>query len=97
MTAKLSRSLTHLAAVLFILLGAPAVQAAPFAYITNNISNTVSVIDTATVAVGSNPFAFGLFIGPASIGPIPMLSEWALLTLVGLVGLWGVAKLRRTG
>ena len=34
---------------------------------------------------------------PASIGPIPTLSEWALFALAGLVGLWGVAKIRRTG
>ena len=99
--------LRYLAVVLFMLLGTPAVQAAPFAYITNSSSNNVSVIDTATntvvatVAVGTNPSAFGLFIGPAaapaSIGPVPTLSQWALLTLAGLVGLWGVAQVRRTG
>jgi len=40
-------------------------------YVTNNNSDNVSVIDTATntvaatVAVGFSPDAFGLFIGPA--------------------------------
>ena len=44
-----------------LLLTAPAGQAAPFAYITNQSSNNVSVIDaasntvTATVAVGAVP------------------------------------------
>src|SRR3990172_2459907 len=72
MTAKLPRSFTplrYLAAVLFILLGTPAVQAAPFAYITNSNSNNVSVIDTATntvvatVVAGSGPN--GVAVNPA--------------------------------
>jgi YVTN family beta-propeller protein len=43
--------------------------ATPFAYITNAMDNTVSVIDTTTntaydnVTVGTNPIAFGQFIG----------------------------------
>ncbi len=58
-------------------------------------SNTV----TATLAVGSSPAAFGLFIGPGAatgaIGPIPTLSEWALLAQAGMLGLWGMMRLRR--
>ena len=79
-------------------------------YVANSGSNNVSVISTAsntvtaTVTVGASPVAFGLFIGPAaappppppaSIGPIPTLSEWAVIMLAGLVGFWGVIRLRR--
>ncbi|MDY0128928.1 MAG: PKD domain-containing protein [Methanosarcina vacuolata] len=45
-------------------------------YVTNEFSDTVSIIDaatnkvTATVNVGSYPFAFGQFIGP--ISPVPV-------------------------
>ena len=51
-----------IAAIVIGLTMALPVKAAPFAYITNNGSDTVSVIDTATntvvdtVAVGANPF-----------------------------------------
>ena len=34
---------------------------------------------------------------PAAIGPIPTLSEWALIMLAGLVGFWGLMQVRRTG
>ena len=50
-------------------------QAAPFAYITDAGSNTVSVIDTATntvvatVPVGIQPVAFGEFIQRAPTSP----------------------------
>ena len=53
-----------------LVLGTLPVLAAPFAYIPNTKSNTVSVIDTATntvtatVTVGDAPFAFRQFIGP---------------------------------
>lgn len=48
-----------------LLVGTPPMLAAPFAYITNKGSDTVSVIDTATntvtatVTVGEGPVAFG--------------------------------------
>jgi YVTN family beta-propeller protein len=51
---------------------ATVVQAQFSAYVTNRNSNTVSVLDTATntvsatVPVGSEPSAFGQFIGPAA-------------------------------
>lgn len=55
------RLLGLIAAFTFLGLGTAKLQAAPFAYITNSGSNTVSIIDTttntvvATVAVGSLP------------------------------------------
>src|SRR5437868_8414731 len=67
---KLSATLLSLPAILsLLLLPAPAAHATPFAYITNNGSNNVSVIDTAsntvtaTVAVGPNPT--GVAVHPA--------------------------------
>jgi YVTN family beta-propeller protein len=66
---KLSVALLCVSAVLGLLLPAPAAHATPFAYITNNSSNNVSVIDTAnnavvaTVAVGANPT--GVAVHPA--------------------------------
>ena len=54
-----ARCLRFCAAILLVLAG--TAHAAPFAYITNQSSDTVSVIDTATntvvatVAVGDNP------------------------------------------
>src|SRR5947207_2703282 len=55
--------------LMLALFGAQA-WAAPFAYITNNISNTVSVIDTATNVVVGTPIAvgftpFGVAVNPA--------------------------------
>jgi YVTN family beta-propeller protein len=47
------------------------------AYITNNSSTTVSVIDTASdtvsaiIPVGSGPVAFGLFIQSSTAAPAP--------------------------
>ncbi len=87
-------------------LATPSAHAAPFAYITNAISNSVSVIDTAsntviaTVAVGIGPIALGLFIGPAAaapgaVGPIPALSQWALLLLGLALASYGMIRLRR--
>ncbi len=63
-SARLRASFTTLTAILsgLLLLSAPAAQAAPFAYITNDNSDNVSVIDTAsntvtaTVGVGDGPF-----------------------------------------
>src|SRR5262245_10735597 len=82
--------------LLGILVSAAAAQAAPLAYITNEHSNNVSVIDTAThtvtttVAVGDGPFAFGQFIGPPAAAPITIEAVIALFdqavangTLVG--------------
>src|SRR6266704_1471754 len=52
--------------VLLVALGAVAAEAAPFAYVTEQTSGTVSVIDTATntvvatVAVGSRPSAVAI-------------------------------------
>ena len=61
---KLSATLLPLSAVLgLLLLNATAAQAAPFAYISNGASSTVSVVDTATntviatVPVGTGPGA----------------------------------------
>ena len=56
--------------LLSVLLLGSAAQAAPFAYITNSQSNSVSVINTAsntviaTVAVATGPVALGSFVGP---------------------------------
>ena len=72
MTAKMTRTLTAKLCTLIIalpalLLGLTA-EAAPFAYISNFTSNTVSVIDTAsntvtaTVAVGTDPY--GVAVSP---------------------------------
>jgi YVTN family beta-propeller protein len=65
--ARLHAGLARLFSVLLFL---PSLAlAAPFAYIANNGSNTVSVIDTAsnavtaTVAVGNEPF--GVAVNPA--------------------------------
>jgi len=80
--------------------------AGTFAYVANANSNNVSVINTATnavvatVPVGASPLVFGLFIGPApapvvATAGIPTLSEWALLLLAGLVGLFGMGAMRR--
>src|SRR6266853_1562919 len=67
---KLSATLLSLSAVLsLLLLPTPTAHATPFAYITNNGSNNVSVIDTAsntvtaTVAVG--PYPTGVAVNPA--------------------------------
>src|SRR3979411_1346148 len=67
---KLSATLLSFSAVLsLLLLATAAAHATPFAYITNNGSNNVSVIDTAsntvtaTVAVGPNPT--GVAVHPA--------------------------------
>jgi YVTN family beta-propeller protein len=66
---KLSVALLCLSAVLSLWLPTPAAHATPFAYITNNGSNNVTVIDTAnntvtaTVAVGPNPT--GVAVHPA--------------------------------
>jgi YVTN family beta-propeller protein len=67
---KLSATLLSLSSVLILLLlSTPAVRATPFAYITNNGANNVSVLDTAsnivtaTVAVGANPV--GVAVHPA--------------------------------
>ena len=96
----------HHACRLLLAGGTTLAHAAPFAYITNQTSNNVSVIDTAsntvtaTVAVGTNPAAFGLFIGPAAaapgaIGPIPTLSQWSLLLLGAVLATLGVVRLQR--
>jgi YVTN family beta-propeller protein len=80
--------------------------AAPFAYISNGNDNTVSVIDTAsnsvvaTVGVGDNPIAFGLFIGPGlgaggGTVSIPRLPEWGLIILSSLLALGAFGALRR--
>ena len=72
MTAQLLR-LRSIGALMASLLGlllltAPVAQAAPFAYITNLVSNSISVIDTAsntvtaTVAVGASPI--GVAVNP---------------------------------
>ena len=67
---RVSATLLWLCAVLgAFLLASPAARGAPFAYITNATSNTVSVIDTAsdtvtaTVPVGNGPT--GVAINPA--------------------------------
>ena len=66
------------------------------AYVANTGSNSVSVINTATnavvatVAVGNLPIAFGKFIGPVPPGPVPTLSEWAMI-LFGLALAGGAA------
>jgi len=80
--------------------------AAPFAYITNAGSDTVSVIDTATntvigapIAVRDTPIAFGLFIGgPAATATstaIPTMTEWGMIFFVVLAGLGAVYYLGR--
>src|SRR6202162_634902 len=66
---KLSVTLLSLSAVLSLLLPTPAAHATPFAYVTNNGSNNVSVLDTtsnivtAPGAVGPNPT--GVAVHPA--------------------------------
>jgi YVTN family beta-propeller protein len=57
-------------------------------YVANSSpSGTVSVIDTATntvvatVPVGEFPSAFGLFIGPERVTPVPTLSQWGMILL----------------
>ena len=61
--------------VLIVFSGATGVWAQARAYVANNASGNVSVIDTstnsvvATVTVGSNPLSLGDFVGP---GPIPV-------------------------
>ncbi|HWQ95286.1 MAG TPA: hypothetical protein VN418_07300, partial [Gammaproteobacteria bacterium] len=74
MTTQLPRLRSALGTLTTALLGlllltAPAAQAAPFAYITNQVSNNVSVIDiatdtvVATVGVGTGPR--GVAVNPA--------------------------------
>ncbi|MGH8522445.1 MAG: calcium-binding protein [Gammaproteobacteria bacterium] len=78
-----------LSALLALALSAAA-YAAPFAYITNSGSNNVSVIDTAsntvtaTVGVGTDPVAFGRFIGPAT--PEPTTCNGLPVTITGTPG-----------
>jgi YVTN family beta-propeller protein len=69
------------------------------AYVANQNSNNVSVINTttntvvATVAVGTQPVGFGKSIGPAPApAPVPTLSEWAMI-LFGLILAGGAAVL----
>ena len=56
-------------------------------YVANSGSNIVSLIDTltntvlATVLVGTGPTAFGLFIGPGIMTPVPTLSQWGMILL----------------
>lgn len=78
--------------------------AQPFAYITNVIDDTVSLIDTATntvidtINVGDRPVAFGLFITQGSErgpNPIPTMSEWGFIIFAALIVLSGVWYLRR--
>ncbi|MBW1981516.1 MAG: hypothetical protein JRJ12_09855 [Deltaproteobacteria bacterium] len=77
-------STTVMLAVVF-LFSASVSLGAPFAYITNYYSDTVSVIDTAsnkvtaTVDVGDYPHAFGNFIGPARIAAVPVSAMYLLL------------------
>jgi len=57
--------------------------------VANSSSKNVSVIDTATntvvatVPVGDNPAAFGIFIAQGSVSvTVPTLSEWGMILLV---------------
>ncbi len=52
---------------------------------------------TATCDIGSFEAPAAPLPPPAAIGPIPTLSEWALIGLAGLLGLWGMMRLRRAG
>ena len=85
-------------------LTAAGTASAQKAYISNQSSNTVSVIDAAsntvisTVPVGSAPTAFGQFIGPAPAPPpaaVPTLSEWAMILLGVLLAGAAVVVIQR--
>ena len=67
------------------------------------VDGTVSVIATATntvtgspITVGTNPVAFGLFIGPApapAVPTIPAVRGWPLAALAAALALVGARKL----
>jgi YVTN family beta-propeller protein len=86
------------ALVLATAAGEPA-SAAPFAYISNQGSATVSVIDTATntvaatVPVGDIPVAFGMFIGPELASILTLSGSGMILVALSLlaVGMWRLA------
>jgi YVTN family beta-propeller protein len=85
--ARISRRcVLSLSVLALVLLPVGQSDAAPFVYITNYTSNNVSVIEpstntvVATVPVGSNPVAFGLFIGPRPF-KTPTLNKWGIVIL----------------
>jgi YVTN family beta-propeller protein len=86
--------------LLLVGLSAGPAGALPFAYITNEGSNNVSVIDTATNAVvatepvGTFPRAFGIFIAQGAL-TVPTLSEWGMVLLVLLLLTLGTWELGR--
>jgi YVTN family beta-propeller protein len=90
-----------LTAFILSMLWTGVASAQPFAYITNEGSNSVSVIDTATnmevdtVTVGNEPIALGKFIQPPPPINTPTLSEWGLITMAGLLGIVGFMVIRR--
>jgi YVTN family beta-propeller protein len=73
--------------------------------VANSSSNDVSVIRTfdntviATVDVGGNPLAFGIFIqgtiSPRPPSNVPTLSEWGLIVMASILGIVGFMVMRR--
>jgi hypothetical protein len=63
--------------------------------------------DTLTVSLGGTPFRFAIFQTTTeaegfddvtfvtAASPVPALNEMALVALAGLLGLWGMTRLRR--
>jgi len=76
------------------------VFAQPFAYVTNEFSDNVSVINTATntvintIPVGDGTFGVAI-TPPPPIADVPTLSEWGLISMVGILGIVGFMVLRR--
>jgi YVTN family beta-propeller protein len=69
--AILARGFIELGAVLILAFSAWPAAAAPFAYVANSGSNTVSVIDTATNKVVGPPIALGTGTGPVAVAVTP--------------------------
>ncbi len=93
--------------LLLVAVGSIAAETAPFAYVTNGPSNTVSVIDTATNTVVATVlmggFPQGVAITPDgafayvanevsnTVSVIATASNTVVATVTGLTGPWGVA------
>jgi YVTN family beta-propeller protein len=69
--AILARAFIVLGAVLILAFSARPAAAAPFAYVANSDSNTVSVIDTATNKVVGPPIKLGTGTGPVAVAVTP--------------------------
>ena len=72
-----------------------------FAYVTGSDANQVFVVNALqnivvdNVPVGFSPASCGKFITRQQLSPVPTLSEWGLIAMVGILGLAGLIAVRR--